>query len=275
MRAILLAITFLAAASCSRETSMPKPPPSPAAPPKPPAPPVAAAPTQITREALRKTLEREGLVLRNPGGWAKRTPWNLTIDDLHSAIEQVDEKTWRFKDPRIEAKFKRVAVIKRPEGQTPLSVFMDTSLQNRPREAREWFIAPRVGEASSGTLLLTVTLPAPLDECSVKLAGFIIAGSEREVEAKLEVSLLVEGAEPKPLYTLDRSSNTDWYDISAQVKGKKQFTLSAYMETTLDKFGTYARVMQCLPGVSREIFSVKGIHFVPAPDANAQWAEAK
>jgi hypothetical protein len=227
----------------------------------------------LTRDDLRRKFEKAGYMLID-GKWHIQTPWTITVTSLHDGLNGVEGKTPPFKNPQVLATYKRVELVKRPEGQTPLQVFMDTRQQNPDRQMREWFIAPRPGQASGGALILKIMAPAPIAECRVKLAGFVIAGVDREVEGKVQLTVETEGGGSKPLYAIDRSSNSDLHDITALVKGRKMFAVAAAMETTMDKFGTYARVLQSLPDTKDPVFLVRGSVVKGAPEADRQWNAA-
>jgi hypothetical protein len=236
-------------------------------------PPVTRREAPETREQLRESFTYAGYV-RIDDVWHRPVPWGIAVKSLHDGIADETSATPSFKDPQIQATWKRVELIKRPEGQTPLQVFTDNARQNPNRETREWFVGPRAGQASSGTLLLQVTAPGPIVECKVKLAGFVIAGVEGQMEGKVEVTVQAEGGPANVLYSIDRSSHTDVHDVTSLVKGRKAFTLSASMETALDKFGTYARVLQSLPDTRDPVFAVQGTVLKPDPDADRRWNEA-
>lgn len=236
-------------------------------------PPDTRSPAPETREELRKRFEYAGY-LRIDESWHRPVPWTVTIASLHDGLAGGTGTTPTFKDPQIQTTWKRVELIKRPEGQTPLQVFLDGDRQNPNRETREWFIGPRAGQASSGTLVLQVTAPGPIVECKVRLAGFVIAGVDRNVEGRVEVTVQAEGGAPKTLYSIDRSSNTDLHEVTTLVKGRKSFTVSASMETTLDKFGTYARILQSLPDTRIPVFAVQGAVLMADPDADRRWGAA-
>ena len=130
------------------------------------------------------------------------------------------------------------------------------------------FMAP---SAAQGIVTLQVDAPATLADCQLRAVGGVV---EQGHGARVEVFLTPEGGKSTTLYSIDQGGNDAWHDISAQVTGKRRFTVSARLTTTKDTYHTYARFLSSLPD-SKQVFWVRGTILQPAPDADRVWIGAR
>ncbi|HYF01004.1 MAG TPA: hypothetical protein VEJ18_18925 [Planctomycetota bacterium] len=189
------------------------------------------------------------------GRWYREQMWSAGIHTLHEpspfrmSTQGVQIVTWHEADTIQSRLFN-------PTGKTP------------PGPSRLRFFAPT---AKSGSVTLHVEAPNEILDCQVKAAGAVL---EKGHGARIEVYLTPEGGKPTLLYAADAGGNEGWHAVTSLVAGKKRFSVTATMTTTVDKYHTYARFLTSLPD-SREVFWVRGTVLQPAPEADKVWASAR
>lgn len=211
-----------------------------------------------SKAELMPRLERMGFMQRG-GRWYNKVAWKAGFDSLYNT------GSFRWQGQDVEMKLIR-------EGDTPLAL-LNTQAQNRegatPPKMR--VILPL---RNSGSASIAVEAPAEIAECQIKATLVILGGINKEKMGKVELYVTPEAGKPVLLHSSQDLPAMDFFEISPIVKGKRRFTVTAYMTTTIDRFGTYARFLPSLPD-TKDTFAVKGSVLQPAPDIDAIWARAR
>lgn len=213
-----------------------------------------------TKQEMQARLERMGFVFRN-GKWLNKTPWRVGFDSLYNMAG------WRWASQDCQ-------LVTVHEGVTPLAL-LNLKSQDTKTAPRLRILAP---SGRSGSVSIPVDAPNEIFECEVKATMVVFVGLNREKFGKGELLVTPEGGgKPVTLYSGDEGGTMEFYNITPVVKGKRRFTVTAYLATTIDRFaqhGGYARFLPSLPD-TKEIFAVRGTVLVPAPDIDAMWAKAR
>jgi hypothetical protein len=190
------------------------------------------------------------------GKWYRRVKWETGVDTLH-------------RPGSFPMKPQGLGLMAWREDDTPQS--RDESLagrktSNEPPRLR--FFAPT---ATQGIVTLGVEAPALIADCQLRAVGAVIEGGHG---ARVEVFLTPDGGKSTTLYSIDQGGNDGWHDVTAQVAGKKRFTVSARLTTKKDSYHTYARFLTSLPE-SKQVFWARGSVYQPAPEADRIWLGAR
>ncbi len=207
------------------------------------------------RGELQAQLQAVGYIIKGDH-WYSKEIWTSGIDTLHTAAG-------------LRMSMSGCQVYSWHEGDTPQArLFNPTGKPKDGSAPRLRFIAPT---GATGTVTISVEAPGELFECHVKAVGNVV---ERQKQGKIECYLTPDGTSTQTLYTIEEASDETFHDITSLVHGKKKFVISARLNTTVDKYSTYARFLQSLPD-AKEVFWVKGTILQPAPDIDRTWANTR
>jgi hypothetical protein len=208
-----------------------------------------------SRGELQPELESMGFTM-HAGKWFTKQPWTSGIDTLHYA-------------GNLKMSMSGCQIMSWHEEDTPQSrLFNPTGKPKDGAVPKLRFIAPTAG---TGTVTITIEAPGEIFECHVKAVGNVI---ERTKLGKVECYITPEGTTTQTLYSIQDSSDELFHDVTSLTRGKKKFSVSARLTTTVDKYGTYARFLQSIPD-QKEVFWVKGIILMPAPEIDKTWANTR
>jgi hypothetical protein len=209
-----------------------------------------------TRAEMQPELESYGFKFQ-AGKWYSRITWSAGIENLH-------------RQPDFKVSLQGCNLFNWYEADTPQGrLFNPTGKPKDPAVLpRLRFYAPAT---NTGAVHVTVEAPGALEDCHVKAVGQVI---EKGHGARVEVMITPDGERTYPLYTVDDVGSEIFHDVSSMMRGKKKFTVTARLTTTVDKFHTYARFLPSLPD-GKEVFWVKGTLLQPSPDVDRVWLSAR
>ncbi len=209
-----------------------------------------------TRSEMQPALESYGFKFQ-AGKWFARTAWAAGIENLH-------------RQPDFKVSLQGCQLFNWYEADTPQGRLFNPT--GKPKDPTVMPILRFYAPASTtGVVNVIVEAPGILEECQVKATGEVI---EKGHGARVEVMITPEGDRTYPLYTVEDAGNQIFHEVSSMVRGKRKFTISARITTTVDKFHTYARFLTSRPD-TQQAFWVKGTMLQPAPDVDKVWLAAR
>jgi hypothetical protein len=205
-----------------------------------------------TREDIRRELESMGFVLRG-NKWYSKVPWSTGIDTL-----------WR--PGAIKSNLNGTAVMDWHEGDTLFYRMDDKRKPLGPVDLK--FIAPT---GQQGLASIAIDAGGELVECQVRACGGLI---DEKPGARIECFLTAEGGRSEVLYDISKGSDMAFHDVTAYVRGKQRFTVTARILTVQDKYHAYARWLLSNKD-TLQVFWVKGVVLKSAFEFDRVWANAK
>lgn len=205
-----------------------------------------------TKDDIRRELESMGFVLRKDK-WYSKVPWSAGLDSL-------------YRPPSLPMKLTGTAVMDWHEADTP--IYRKDEKPKKLGALDLKFVAPT---AAQGLATIAVEAPGEILECQVKASGYVL---EEAKSARIECFLTAEGGKSEVLYDITGKSDFNFHDVTLYVRGKQKFTVTARMQTVVDKYQTYARYLPSNKDTS-QVFWVKGVVLKPASEFDRVWASAK
>ena len=205
-----------------------------------------------TREDIRRELESMGFVLRG-NKWFSKVQWSAGIDTL-----------WR--PSALKSNLNGTAIVDFHEGDTPFYRMDDKRKPLGPIDLK--FIAPT---GAQGLASIAIDAGGELVECQVRACGGLI---ESRPGARIECFLTAEGGRSEVLYDIAKGEDMAFHDVTAYVRGKQRFTVTARILTIQDKYHAYARWLLSNKDTV-QVFWAKGIVLKPAAEFDRVWANAK
>jgi len=205
-----------------------------------------------TKEDIRRELESMGFVLRG-SRWYSKVAWSAGFDTL-----------WR--PSALKSNLNGTVVMEWHEGDTPLYRKDDKPKGLGAIDVK--FIAPT---GQQGLASIAIDAGGELVECQVRAVGGLI---EEKPGARIECFVTAEGGRSEVLYDISKGADTAFHDVTAQVRGKQRFTVTARILTIQDKYHAYARWLMSNKD-SKQVFWVKGVVLKPAAEFDRVWAGAK
>jgi hypothetical protein len=205
-----------------------------------------------TWEDIRRELESMGFVLRG-NRWYSKVAWSTGFDTL-----------WH--PSALKNNLNGTAVMDWHEGDTPLYRSDDKPKGLGAVDLK--FIAPT---GTQGLASIAIDAGGEIVECQVRACGGLI---EEKPGARIECFLTAEGGRSEVLYDIAKGSDMAFHDVTAHVRGKQRFTVTARILTIKDKYHAYARWLLSNKD-SKQVFWVKGVVLKPAAEFDRVWASAK
>ncbi len=205
-----------------------------------------------TRDEIRRELESMGFVLRG-SRWFSKVAWSTGFDTL-----------WR--PSALKSNLNGTAVMDWHEGDTPLYRKDDKPKGLGAVDLK--FIAPT---GQQGLASIAIDAGGEIVECQVRACGGLI---EEKPGARIECFVTAEGGRSEVLYDIAKGSDMAFHDVTAHVRGKQRFTVTARILTIQDKYHAYARWLLSNKD-SKQVFWVKGVVLKPASEFDRVWANAK
>jgi hypothetical protein len=205
-----------------------------------------------TREEIRRELESMGFILRG-NKWFSKVAWSTGFDTL-----------WR--PSALKSNLNGTAIMDWHEGDTPLY-----RKDDKPKGLGAFdlkFIAPT---GTQGLASIAIDAGGELLECQVRACGGMM---DEKPGVRIECFVTAEGGRSEILYDITKGSDMSFHDVTAYVRGKQRFTVTARILTVQDKYHTYARWLLCNKD-SKQVFWVKGVVLKPAAEFDRVWANAK
>ena len=97
---------------------------------------------------------------------------------------------------------------------------------------------------------------------------------EEKPGARIECFVTAEGGRSEILYDISKGADTAFHDVTAHVRGKQRFTVTARILTIKDNYHAYARWLLSNKD-SKQVFWVKGVVLKPASEFDRVYADAK
>jgi hypothetical protein len=205
-----------------------------------------------SRDDVRRELEGMGFVLRGQR-WYSKVAWSTGIQSL-------------WKPATLKSSLNGTVVMDWHEADTPLYRKDDKPKGLGAIDVK--FIAPT---GAQGLATIGVDAGAEIVECEVRACAALV---DPPPGARVECFVTPEGAASQVLYDISKGSNYEFHDITKFVRGKQKFTVTARIQTVMDKYHTYARYLPSNKD-STQVFWAKGIVLKPAAEFDRVWANAK
>jgi len=162
---------------------------------------------------LRELLASRGYVLLD-GRWHSSREWKwIPRDPVSEAVRGTGVARWTWEDLQV---------------QTAFDLDLKKVVEVRKRVPKFHYVGPVPGAAreAEGTATVEVQAPGPLLECRVQAAVSVVDG-----RGWVELSVAVEGRDPRVLTSITRGAERKAFDVGAEVRGARKFSIVARLRS--------------------------------------------